>query len=172
MKCRSFKILREVVEKISSVKSNATFEEAVPVLVELTTKISQMRKTIKSMADLADALNEKVTAYAMAHPSVFVNGLSPADGKMIRHGDVMIGGKLYHFAAGYKGFLRLDGGQLTQEFLDGLPKGWAKGKFEIDATEMKSLGVTDDDLQKAGLVRRANNVWSLPDPADAAEGGE
>jgi len=91
---------------------------------------------------------------------VFVNGLV-TDGKGVKHGDVDVDGKLYHFASGFGKLIRLDGDNLTQSFLDELPKKWVKGKIEIDLTAINRLGVTDDELKAAGLVRSANNVWSL-----------
>jgi len=169
MNCRSFKEIRKAIEELGPITNKEKLLAALPVLVEACVKIKTMRRTIKLMGELADGLNDACSKYAMEHPSVFVNGKLNVDGKGVQHGDVEVGGKLYHFSSGYKGFIREDGDNITQDFLDGLPEKWVKGKIELDATGMERLGVTDAELQKAGLVRRANNVWSLPETSAAGD---
>jgi len=169
MNCRSFKEIRKDLESLGVINNKEQFLKALPILIEATTKCAQMRLTVKSINSLATDLNIAVSEYALNHLSVFLGGRLVTDGKGILHGDVEVGGKLYHFSSGYKGFVRADGDNVTQDFLDGLPEKWVKGKIELDATGIERLGVTDAELQKAGLVRRANNVWSLPESTNGDE---
>lgn len=170
MKCRSFKLIRADIDSLAPITNKESFLAALPLIVEAATKIKAMRATIKKIGDLADALNDKASAYALGHESVFADGLRP-DGKGVLHGNVEVEGRLFHFSAGFKGYMRSDGDSMTQGFLDGLPEKWTRGKLELDATGIERLGVTSEQLEKAGLVRKPNNVWSVPDTSED-EGGE
>jgi len=167
MNCRSFKEIREDAEAIlkEGINNKEALFAALPVLVELAVKCASMRQTLRAIGEVGSELNDAASEYALAHRSVFEGGLI-TDGKGVQHGDVEVGGKLYHFAAGYGKPVRRDGDNLTQEFLAALPEKWIKGKIELDVTGMARLGVTNEELAAAGLIRTANNVWSLPAPLD------
>lgn len=171
MRYRTYKAIRTDLDAVGAIKNIEDFKAAVRLVVESQTKLDDMGRLEKMIKAKTQEVSEKCSAFALAHRSVFVNGLAK-DGKGVEHGDVLIGDDLYHFAAGYEGLIRLDGGKMTQEFIATLPEKWVKAVLKPSQTTMQTLGVTEDDLHKAGLVRRANNVWSLPDPADAAESGE
>jgi len=52
MNCRSLKLIREDLEKIGAITNKAEFLAALPILVEALVKVSQMRRTLKSVGDL------------------------------------------------------------------------------------------------------------------------
>lgn len=158
---RELEEIRADIEKLDPVKNRKALLEALPLLIEMKKKIEAENNKIDACGEIAKRLNDACADYALAHEgSVFINGLV-TDGKDVRRGDVKVDGVSYHFAAGYDGFKRIDGNNLTKEFLSGLPKSWTMRRTMLDKTAIKKLGVTAEDLEKAGLVKSPKNVWSL-----------
>jgi len=159
--------IREAAGEFGAVSNRAELKRAVPFLVAGQERVKIMRETLKSVGEALEKLGEKCAKYALEYPSCFDEGLheTPAGAQC---GDITIGGTAYHFTAGFGAPARIDGECLTQEFLSGLPKGWAKAKLELDAGGMNRLRATPEDLESHGLVRPAKNKWS----AKRAEGVE
>ena len=67
---------------------------------------------------------------------------------------------------------RMNGDNITSEFLRGLPQDWLKEKPELDTTAINRLGVSGEELFKHGLYRPEKRVWSVEDApnAQAAQG--
>jgi len=162
MSKKTLKDMRIAAEAVleNGVANKAALAEAVPVLVELQEAVSNAYRTAKECTALADALSEACSRYGLAHESVFDEGLSLSP-VGVKSGDLTIEDVTYHFASGYDKPKRIDGGKLTQDYLGSLPKDWVKGRLELDTTGINRLGVSEEDLENAGLFRPEKNEWKL-----------
>jgi len=140
-----------------------------PLLVEVSEKLVSFRKVCAAAAKLHAELNQSCSAYALKHEGIFIGGKLNTDGKDVRHGDLEVGDEVYHFAAGYNGFVRTDGESMTKGFIETLPEEWLKSKRELDITGIGRAGVTEEELDRHGLAPKPNNVWSRTQ--NAAENG-
>jgi len=141
------------------VTTRADLVEALPVLIELADAVKSAKRMYDMSREILTQLNDACADYALEHPSVFEEGLATS-AKGVRSGDVMIDDVVYHLASGYGSPVRIDGEQLTQEFLSSLPQDWAKASWKLDTTGLNRLGVNDQQLEDRGLFRPAKNVWS------------
>jgi len=173
---KSFYSYRQEVEKMiaNGIGNKEQFDAAIPVLVELEDKIETMEQnTLKSLKNLAKSLCNMASDYAEKHEkTVFENGKLILEANGVKSGNVVIGRKRYHFTDSYGPLKRMDGSDMSQDFLSGLPKEWTKAKFELDTTGIKRKGVPLDKLNDFGLYRPAKYEWSLGSDPDAAESGE
>jgi len=157
---KSLKQLRETAEEkiLLGVSNKAALFEAVPLLVELQEAVESASKTAKRCKEVAAKLSEACSRYALDHQSVFDEGLGLIS-RGVRNGELTIDETTYHFTSGYDKPKRLDGDALSQDFLGGLPEGWAKTKLELDTTGINRLKVDDKALGEAGLYRPEKNEW-------------
>jgi len=157
---KSLKQLRETAEDkiLLGISNKAALLEAVPLLVEFQDAIESASKTAKRCKEIASQLSAACSEYALDHQSVFDDGLVLI-GKGVKNGDLTIDETTYHFTSGYDKPKRIDGDAMTQDFLEGLPEGWTKTKFELDTTGINRLKVEDDVLAEAGLYRPEKNEW-------------
>jgi len=157
---KTLKQLREAAEAAleSGVGTKAALVTAVPLLVEFQEAIDGASKTAKRCKELAAKLSEVCSAYALEHQGIFDEGLVVI-GKGVKSGDLTIDDSTYHFTSGYATPKRIDGDALSQDFLGGLPEGWAKLRFELDTTGINRLKVDDAALKAAGLYRPEKNEW-------------
>ena len=132
--------------------------EAVPVLVEFQELVKITSRTAKACGKVVGELSDACAEYALAHPTVFENGVRTEDGVQV--GDVRIDETLYHLASGYGSPKRIDGENLSQSFIGELPKTWTKAKVELDTTAINRAHVPVEELEKHGLYRPAKNEWS------------
>ena len=160
----SLKKLRESAEAAlaAGVANKAQLIEAVPALVELQKRIKSLQANVTASAKVAEALSKLCSDYAHGHPQFVFDQTFSVSPIGVESGDLTIDGATYHFSYGFDGYMRADPGQkLTQDFLAGLPDGWAKPKLEIDATAIKNATATDDDALAAnGLMRKTKCKWS------------
>jgi len=161
----TLKEMRELAENFGKVESREQLKGAVPIVVETMEKIRAMRSTIKVVEKIVEKLNDKVSKYALEHPSAFDDGLKTMQNDVIC-GDLEINGVTYHFASGYGSPKRVDGDALTQEFLEGLPKEWVKASLQLDTTGINRSGATYTELSQKGLFRPAKNNWSVKTETD------
>ena len=57
---------------------------------------------------------------------------------------------------------------MTQEFLDGLPKGWTKTERKLDVTAINLQDVSEEDLFKHGLIRVEKRTWTMKPKAEGS----
>jgi len=155
--------LKEYAEKAQElidegVNNAVNLHEALPILVEGLEAVKAMRRTLAAMSKNLGELADLCTEYALERRSVFLDGVKERDGVLT--GDVEVDGTVYHMSAGYDGYVRADGNNLTKEFLESLPDGWTRQRIELDTAAIKEDCSSSDDLGGYGLAPKPKNVWS------------
>ena len=133
------------------------FMQAVPLLFSLK-EAAALKQFVKALEASADELSRQAAGYAEEHVTALDTPLAEVrDG--IRNGTVEIGGTTYRLTVSPDKIKRLDGGTLTQKFLEGLPKDWTKSKFVLVDGAFKDLGA--EELAKHDLCREIKREWSV-----------
>ena len=134
------------------------FLQALPLLFTLKEAAAGKRKFAKALDDCADELSRQAAGYAEDHVTALDAPLAEArDG--IRSGTVEIGGDTYRLTVSPDKIKRLDGGSLTQGFLEGLPEGWTSSKLTLVEGAFK--GVDAEEMARHGLRREIKREWSV-----------
>ncbi len=158
----TIKTLKEQIAALSEagVSNKNALTAAVPLIVDAQNHIAHLRASTNELKTAVEELAAQASAYAIAHTShVFGSIETHPCGTLT--GDIEIDGRLFHFAAGHKGYTRIDEGtNLDKSFLAALPNAWTKMKRELDVTAIGRLNVTVDELAECGLKPKENNVWS------------
>ena len=163
MAMKNIKTLREEAQALveAGVANRDQLVAAVPALVALQKAEEALERRAKETHAVIKALSDACTAYARRHPEHVFDKTFAVSPIGVESGDVEIDGRTYHFAHGFDGYIRTDPGKnMTQEFLQGLPEGWAKSRLEIDKTAIRKADPGDEALAASGLMRRAKDTWS------------
>ena len=133
------------------------FMQALPLLFSLK-EAAALKQFVKALEASADELSRQAAGYAEEHVTALDTPLAEVrDG--IRNGTVEIDGTTYRLTVSPDKIKRLDGGTLTQKFLEGLPKDWTKSKFVLVDGAFKDLGA--EELAKHALCREIKREWSV-----------
>jgi len=156
----TLKEIRTASEDFGAIANRDDLKRAVPIIVAAQDRFAELGRAIKAAKAALQELSDKASKYALEHPTCFDESLlvSPIG---VKSGDITIDGTVYHLKAGYGTPVREDGDCLTQGFLAELPDEWIKVRTSLDTTAINRLGVTSDELAEKGLVRPAENVWSV-----------
>ena len=133
---------------------------ALPTLVAQQHALESARKTLNATGALTRKLSEACAAFAKDNETVFEAGRLIENQNGVRVGDIVIDDTAYHLACGYDGYMRTDGGKMTQDFLATLPTEWTTKKCELSTSGINANAPTEDDLAKYGLREKPNNTWS------------
>ena len=152
----NFKDLCEDARAILKITTKAELYEALPKLIALNEAIKNMQSLILTGNKISRALIELCTKYAVKHPGCFDDGIKNVDDVMI--GDITLDGVRYHLASGYRGFKRVDGGNLSIDFFAKLGEEYKQVRYELKADALKNLD--DKALEKLGLKWGEHNVWT------------
>ena len=159
---KSIKTLREEAEALvkAGVANREQLRAAVPALVALQGADKALQLRIKETRAVMQALSEACSAYARRHPDYVFDQTFSTSPIGVESGDVEIDGRTYHFTHGFDGYVRTEQGEtLTQEFLKGLPEGWAKSRLQLDTTAINKAKPGDEDLAEFGLMRKTKDAW-------------
>ncbi len=159
---KDIKTLREEAEALveGGVRNKVQLIEAVPALIELQNAAKAAKKNLDASNAVARALSKACSEYAHEHPE-YVFGSFMVSPIGVESGDLEIDGRTYHFKHGFEGYVRSEEGKLiTQEFLAGLPEGWAKSKLELDTTALNKAEPKAEELEEFGLMRKVKQVWA------------
>ena len=160
----TLKALRETAEAMleEGVANRQQLLAAVPAAVALQDAARRMCSALNVAKDIAHRLMEACAEYAHAHPAHVFDETFSVSPVGVESGDITIEGCVYHYSRGFDGYVRTEPGALiTQEFLQSLPDGWAKEKFELNVTGIKEAAADADALEAAGLKRKVKSSWSL-----------
>ena len=135
-----------------------SYRAAVPLVFALRGAAATVRQFAKALEASADELSRQTAGYAEEHPTALDTPLSEArDG--VRNGTVEIGGTTYRLTVSPDRIRRLDGGNMTQQFLKGLPEGWTKAKLTLVEGAFKDLDA--EELARHALCRETKREWSV-----------
>ena len=87
-------------------------------------------------------------------------------------GSVEIDGNVYTLTLTDGPIKRVNGDNMTKDFLEGLPKDWTKTKPELDVTAINRLGVGEEALFKHGLIRQEKRMWTMKTAAEGIVANE
>ncbi len=158
----TIKVLREAAEAALAgcVNNKEKLLAAVPTLVELQKSAKIAEERLKETKAVIDALSKECSAYAHEHPEYVCDDTFSVSPIGVESGDIEIDGTKYHFSYGFEGYTRSDPAEkMTQDFLKGLPKGWAKSKLSLDTTAINKAKPSEDELGEAGLERKVKCAW-------------
>jgi len=163
MKTETIKSLRERADELveGGINNKDALYAALPVLTDLQAKTEFARKSLASAVKSLSMLSELCSKYALGHESVFEKQKLVTSQQGVRVGDVILGEATYHFASSYDGFERNDGGKLTQDFLEALPKRWRKAAFKLSTSGINEDAPTDEELAEHNLRQKPKNEWSV-----------
>lgn len=159
---KSIKTLREEAEALvkAGVANREQLRSAVPALVALQSAERSLQLRAKETRAVIQALSDACSAYARTHPEYVFDQTFSVSPIGVESGDIEIDGRTYHFAHGFDGYVRTEPSEaMTQEFLRGLPKGWAKSRLSLDTTALNKEKLDDDALAAHGLRHKAKDVW-------------
>ena len=159
---KSIKALREEAQALveAGVSNREQLMGAVPALVALQNAEKAQSKHIKETRAVIQALSDACSAYAREHPDYVFDQTFSVSPIGVESGDVEIDGRTYHFTHGFDGYVRAEPSEkLTQEFLKGLPEGWAKPSLSLDTTALNKAKLGEEDLAEFGLVRKVKETW-------------
>ena len=162
MAMKNIRTLREEAEALvrAGVANREQLRAAVPALVALQNADKALQLRIKETRAVIQALSDACSAYAREHPEYVFDQTFSVSPIGVESGDVEIDGRTYHFSHGFDGYVRNEPSEkLTQEFLKGLPKGWAKPSLSLDTTALNKAKLGEEDLKKFGLMRKVKDAW-------------
>ena len=139
MAMKNIKTLREEAEALvkAGVATREQLRGAVPALVALQSAERSLQLRIKETRAVIQALSDACSAYAHKHPEYVFDQTFSVSPIGVESGDIEIDGRTYHFTHGFDGYVRTEPSEtLTQEFLKGLPEGWAKTRLSLDTTAL------------------------------------
>ena len=139
------------------------YKAALPLLFQVRDAAANASAFGKLLKGLAEEISEKAAAYAIDHPTALTTPLSDYREGMQRGVFETDGGVNYALTISKGDVKRVTGGNLTQEFLAGLPKGWTKQKLEANKDAMKKESA--EELAKHDLYCVPKPSWSLIEEA-------
>ena len=135
-----------------------SYRAAVPLVFALRGAAATVKQFAKALDDSANELSRQAAAYAEEHPTALDTPLAEArDG--VLNGTVEIGGVTYRLTVSPDKIKRLDGGNMTQSFLAGLPEGWTSSRLALVEGAFKGLGA--EELARHDLRRETKREWSV-----------
>ena len=135
-----------------------SYRAAVPLVFALRGAAATVKQFAKALDDSASELSRQAAAYAEDHPTALDTPLAEArDG--VRNGTVEIDGVTYRLTVSPDKIKRLDGGNLTQKFLEGLPEDWTSSKLTLREGAFKGLDA--EELARHDLRREMKREWSV-----------
>ena len=142
----------------SGVQRMESYRAAVPLVFALRGAAATVKQFAKALDDSANELSRQAAAYAEEHPTALDTPLAEArDG--VLNGTVEIGGVTYRLTISPDKIKRLDGGNMTQSFLAGLPEGWTSSRLALVEGAFKGLGA--EELARHDLRRETKREWSV-----------
>ena len=142
----------------SGVQRMESYRAAVPLVFALRGAAATVKQFAKALDDSANELSRQAAAYAEEHPTALDTPLAEArDG--VLNGTVEIGGVTYRLTVSPDKIKRLDGGNMTQSFLAGLPEGWTSSRLALVEGAFKGLGA--EELARHDLRRETKREWSV-----------
>ena len=164
-KTKTSKVLRgEAAAQISSgVKNRENYENALRLAFEVADRAKLLAESAKAFREQAVQLSELAASYAQEHETALDEPLAERKDGIIS-GSVTIGGLVYRLTLSKDEFKRISGANLTQGFLQELPRGWTKQKLELNKSKLN--GITDADLAEHDLVRPGKALWTRKDAAE------
>lgn len=135
-----------------------SYRAALPLVFALRGAAATVKQFAKALEDSANELSRQAAGYAEEHPTALDTPLAEArDG--VRNGTVEIDGTTYRLTISPDKIKRLDGGNLTQKFLEGLPEGWTSAKLALREGAFKGLDA--EELARHDLRREMKREWSV-----------
>lgn len=164
-KTKTSKVLRgEAAAQISGgVKNRENYENALRLAFEVADRAKLLAESAKAFREQAVQLSELAASYAQEHETALDEPLAERKDGIIS-GSVTIGGLVYRLTLSKDEFKRISGANLTQGFLQELPRGWTKQKLELNKSKLN--GITDADLAEHDLVRPGKALWTRKDAAE------
>ena len=142
----------------SGVQRMESYRAAVPLVFALRGASATVKQFAKALDDSANELSRQAAAYAEEHPTALDTPLAEArDG--VLNGTVESGGVTYRLTVSPDKIKRLDGGNMTQSFLAGLPEGWTSSRLALVEGAFKGLGA--EELARHDLRRETKREWSV-----------
>ena len=143
----------------NGVTTRNAFIEAVPYISKLEDALRNVSDFRSKLDATLKRLKEKSALYAEEHPKALDAPISDyKDG--LKRGTVTIDGRVFHLTISKGEFKRIDGGNITAEFLATLPESWKKTETVLDKSSLKKASPSDTELAKNGLYRETKRTWS------------
>lgn len=152
--------LKKIADSLleQGITTKEAYRQAVPLVFDLEDAIKETRKWIAMLNDCLKQLSEGAATYAIDHATALDEPLS-AEKDGIQSGSVEIDGETYRLTLSLGDPTRMSGGNLTQDFLKGLPKSWVGSKLTLKQGALS--GTSPEQLAKYDLKRDMKRVWSL-----------
>lgn len=146
------------------IRTYEEFKEALPLIRNLEEALKGVSDYRSKIDASLKGLKEKAALYAEDHVKALDGGLSDYKQGMKR-GSVTLDGIVYSLTVSPGGIKRINGGNMTKEFLESLPEEWTAVKTVLDETSIKKMGVSDEKLAARGLVRETKRTWTSKEAA-------
>ncbi|MBO7399416.1 MAG: hypothetical protein J6V10_10020 [Clostridia bacterium] len=143
----------------NGVNTKEAYKSALPLLFAVRDAAANASAFGKVLKSLADELSEKAAAYAIDHPTAFTTPLSDYKDGMQRGEFESDDDVTYALTISKGDVKRVTGGNLTQAFLAGLPKGWTKQKLDANKDAIKKESA--EELAKHDLYCELKRTWSM-----------
>ena len=148
----------EAIEMLAyGIKTQMSCDEALKFYFRLQKICSVLFYAARRYGKTAAALEAAAGKYAGSHPK-YINLFDFSEGMRRGRRETNFGKVRLSVS---EGTVKRKEGDLTADFLAGLPKDWTKPKLELDLTAINRLGITDKVLAKNGLIRVPNYTWSI-----------
>lgn len=157
----TMKKLREEAEAIEEINSKEELIKALAVLAKMQELNEINESIVNKCKKIAGNLSELCAAYAASHQEVFDGGSMIRNQNGVHVGDITEGVLIYHLACGFRGYIRSNGENLTQDFIASLPKGWKKSSLSLNVTGINIAVAKGADPSAYGLIDKPNNDWSV-----------
>ena len=155
----------------NGITTRESYREALPLLFTMRRAAVSLKAFAKALETSADALSEGAAAYAKDHVTALDEPLHDvAKGKV--SGSVEIDGNVYTLTLTDGPIKRVNGDNMTKDFLEGLPKDWTKTRPELDVTAINRLGVGEEALFRHGLIRQEKRMWTMKTAAEGIVANE
>ena len=143
----------------TGVNTKEQYRRAVPLIFEMLKAIKGAKEWLAVLTDRLEKLSDLSAAYAIDHKNGLDSPLS-TDKDGIESGAVEIDGVVYRLTLSLDRPERISGGNMTQDFLAKLPKGFAASKLALKVSALE--GMSPDELARYDLKRDIKRVWSIP----------
>ena len=140
----------------------SVFREAVPAAIELERAAKGALQWARMVSSMAKAVSDAASLYAIDHPEKMDEPLSD-ERTGVQTGYVTIDGKTYHLAVSKGEPKRINGANMTQEFLEKLPTGWQKSVVKTLPDKDYLMTLSASELAKKGIFFDPKYAWRVED---------
>ena len=139
-------------------------------MAEIRKRLVSLKSLVKGLENAARRLSDTAAEYAMNRKTAVEGGKGLTEYKPnVMRGKIIIDEKVFTLTVSPGPLKRVNGDNMTQDFLRSLPTSWIREIAELDTDTIKRMGVSDAELVEHDLIRLEKRVWAISDLPNAQD---